>query len=82
MPDGMYLDAVALGEEKLARKMYDVIADKNKYYDYFKWHRYYSFHATNDSADTDEVCAFCAFLNHRKPMNRTQERNVRYWWMS
>lgn len=82
MPDGMYLDAFALGEEKLANKMNDIIGDKNKYYDYFKWHRYYSFHATNDSADTDEICAFCAFVNNNNEMYKTREHTIGDWWIT
>lgn len=82
MPDGMYLDAVSLGVEKLAIKMKDIIEDKNKYYDYFKWHRYYNFYATNESSDTDEMCAFCAFLNNDDRMNKTRQHNIRDWWIS
>lgn len=81
MPDGIYLDAVALGEEKLAKKMNDIIGDKNKYYDYFKWQNYYSFHASNETADTDEICALCAALNNGCRMNKTREFSVRDWWI-
>lgn len=81
MPEGIYLDAIALGEEALARKMSEVILDKEKYYDFFKWHRYYSYHSLSDAADTDTLCAFCAFLNN---MTMRSERRVyaRFtdWW--
>lgn len=82
MPDGMYLDAFALGEEKLAKMMNDIISDKNKYYEYFKWHRYYSFHATNENADTDEICALCAFLNNGNGIKKTRELSIGDWWIS
>lgn len=81
MPEGMYLDAIALGEEALARKMLEIILDKEKYYDYFRWHRYYSYHSLADSADTDTLCTFCAFLNN---ITMRSERRVyaRFtdWW--
>lgn len=80
MPDGMYLDAVALGVDELAKKMNDVIGDKIKYYDFFKWHRYYSYHATDDSAETDEMCAFCEYLNNGNQTNKTRERDFIKWW--
>lgn len=66
LPPGSYLDAYSLGHVTLAAIMNDTIINKDKYYDYFKWHNHYSIHATNDSADTDEICAFCAFLNSKK----------------
>lgn len=78
----MYLDAVALGVDELARKMNEIIKDKNKYYDFFKWHRYYSFHATNESEETDEVCALCAFLNNDNQINKSREHSIREWWFN
>lgn len=71
MPPGMYLDALALGPEALAMKMNDVITHKQKYYDFFKWRRYYSFHEAGESADSDPLCRFCEFLNKRIEMNET-----------
>lgn len=64
MPEGMYLDAIDLGEIELARKMHEIIQDKKKYHDFFRWHRYYSYHSMGESADTDALCALCAFLNN------------------
>lgn len=72
MPPGMYLDALAFGPEALAVKMNDVITHKQKYYDFFKWHRYYSFHDPGESADSDPLCRFCEFLNKRIEINETK----------
>lgn len=72
MPPGMYLDALALGPEALAMEMNDVITYKNKYYDFFKWRRYYSFHDPGENADSDPLCTFCEFLNKRIEMNETK----------
>lgn len=81
MPDGIYLNANEIGEEEMARKMNELIQNKEKYYDYFKWHRYYSYHDVSESADTDPFCKLCAFLNN---MTMRRERRVyasiTQWW--
>lgn len=66
MPKGIYLDANTLEPEELGRIINDTITNKEKYYDFFKWHGHYSFHDPTESADSDEVCALCAFLNDEK----------------
>lgn len=81
MPPGSYLDASFLGHGALAAIMNDAIINKEKYYDYFKWHNHYSIHAANESADSDEICAFCGYLNDKK---RSYTRSVythlnRFW---
>lgn len=71
MPHGSYLNARALGVENLAKAMNDIIHNKEKYYEFFKWRRYYTFHDSKEDADTDEICAFCEFLNNDKKLNRS-----------
>lgn len=66
MPPGSYLDANVLGPLELARIINDTIHNKKKYYDFFKWHGYYSFHAHSESAATDEICSLCTYLNDNK----------------
>lgn len=81
MPDGIYLNANLVGEEEMARKMNDLIHNKEAYYDYFKWHRYYSYHDVTESADTDRVCALCAFLNNMTIRNnRRVYTHLTQWW--
>lgn len=81
MPDGIYLNANVLEEEEMARKMNELIRDKEKYYDYFKWHRYYSYYDATDSADTDPGCAFCAFMNNKtKRSERRVYARFTQWW--
>lgn len=81
MPDGVYLNANVIGEEEMAMKMNTLIQDKEKYYDYFKWHDYYTYHDATDSADTDPVCAFCAFMNNmtRRSQRRVYARFTQWW---
>lgn len=81
MPDGIYLNANLIGEEEMARKMNDLIHNKEVYYDYFKWHTYYSYHDVTESADTDRVCALCAFLNNVTIRNqRRVYTHISQWW--
>lgn len=81
MPDGIYLDGNILSEETLAEKINELIQDKQKYYDYFRWHQYYNYQFTAESGDTDPLCSFCAFLNDES--NRNKRRvYARFdkWW--
>lgn len=81
MPDGIYLNAVQLGQEELAKQINEYIHDKEKYYDFFKWRRYYSYHEVSESADTNRLCAFCALLNNATV--RSQRRvyaRMSEWW--
>lgn len=81
MPEGMYLNALALGVEDLAKIMNDSIHDKDKYYDFFRWHRYYRFHDPRESPDSDEICSFCAFLNDNNRMKRISvHTNITNFW--
>lgn len=81
MPDGIYLNAVQLGEEELARQINTIIHDKQKYYDFFKWRRYYSYHEVSESADTNRLCAFCAVLNNAtvRSQRRVYARMYEWW---
>lgn len=82
MPDGMYLNAFKLGPQEVARIMNDAIRDKKKYYDFFKWHRYYKFHEPSENADSDEICAFCAFLNDKQQIQKsTVYTHITNFWM-
>lgn len=65
MPDGIYLNARWLGVKKLAKKMNDIIQDRERYYDFFKWHGYYSFHNIDENLQHDVVCGFCELLNSK-----------------
>lgn len=81
MPDGIYLDAVKLGEAGLARKMLEIIDNRHEYYDFFKWHRYYSFHGTEESTETDVFCAFCATMNDLVQRNESSVYvSLSQWW--
>lgn len=56
MPDGIYINAETLPKEELAVKIKEAIEDNQKYYDNFRWHRYYSYQYTSESSDTDSPC--------------------------
>lgn len=81
MPYGIYFDVKNYTEEDLASKMNELIENKEKYYDMFRWRNYYSYHSVAESGETDPLCAFCAFLNDDS--KRTQRRvyaRFTEWW--
>lgn len=80
IPDGFYLNGNILSEEEVAAKINEAVQDKRKYYDYFRWHRYYTYQSTY-GGDIDSLCAFCAFLNDNSI--RTKRRvytRIDKWW--
>lgn len=46
--------------------MNDTIHNKDKYYDFFKWRRYYSLNDPSETPETDNICEFCSYLNNEK----------------
>lgn len=81
IPDGIYLDACALGPEQLARQMNNAIVVKKKYYEFFKWRGHYSFLKASETPNTDPICKFCAVLNDVKKRTTTSiHRNTSNWW--
>lgn len=80
-PPGSYIDASRLQPEALARTMHSIINNKEKYYKFFRWRRYYDFNHIYESPETDEFCAFCALLNNYKETNeRKAYTNFIRWW--
>lgn len=81
MPDGMYLNANILGAHILAKEMNDIIKDPKRYFNFFKWHRYYSFHNSDEDNHHDAVCGFCALLNNKTRRNqKTVHKYIAKWW--
>lgn len=81
MPEGIYLNANKLGVRKLAKEMNDIILDPQRYFNFFKWHGYYSFHKTGKDNNHDAVCRFCALLNNKTRRNeRTVYKHMSKWW--
>ncbi|XP_047024591.1 alpha-(1,3)-fucosyltransferase C-like [Helicoverpa zea] len=81
MPDGMYLNARSLTVEELVKQMVNIINDKEKYYDFFRWHNHYTYHYAGDTPDTDYYCEFCRKINDDKFMSRVTIKNdFAKWW--
>lgn len=81
MPDGIYLDAGKLEVKDLAKEMNDIINNPARYLDFFRWHRYYTFHNANEDNFQAAVCGFCAMLNNDTRRNqRTFYKNITKWW--
>lgn len=85
MPDGIYLNARTLGVQGLAEEMASIILDQQRYFDFFKWHGYYTYSDTYnlESNDTYTVCNVCAKLNKLIQGSRsTIYTNITNWWNS
>lgn len=81
MPHGIYLDAKALGVQELAKHMRDIINDKKRYYDLFKWHNHYTYLSADNAMDF-AICNFCAVLNDND-FEQQQKMYVDFldWWV-
>ncbi|KAJ8729960.1 hypothetical protein PYW07_016998 [Mythimna separata] len=55
MPDGIYLNARTVTEKELVKKMVDIINNKEKYYDFFRWHNHYSYHNMDEAPEKDRL---------------------------
>ncbi|KAJ2941191.1 hypothetical protein O0L34_g10423 [Tuta absoluta] len=83
MPDGAYINAKVMEPTKLAKEIHDIITNKERYYGFFKWHNYYSYHNPAASEDTNSLCNFYKMLNRGVKGNkgaRQTYRNFRKWW--
>lgn len=79
----MYLNANVLEAKQLAKKMNKTIHRKSKYYEFFKWHHYYSFHYPDASPDSDHICTMCSIFNIIKQTQliSTYEQITEFWDM-
>lgn len=81
MPDEIYLNAQEFGAQGLAKKMDDIIRDPQIYFNFFKWHGYYSFLNSDEDNYHDAICAFCALLNNKTRRDqRTAYKYITKWW--
>lgn len=83
LPNGSYINASKLKAEKLAKEMYDIINDAQRYNDFFKWHGYYSFEDISDNDHRETLCGLCAFFNSvkLKPDNSAHiYHDIVSWW--
>lgn len=81
MPDGIYLNARELGIVKLGEKINELIKSPDKYAEYFRWKKHYSFHKTSESVQTNEYCRFCSILNNEDKVKKVTGYNdfVKWW---
>lgn len=65
--------------------MNDTILDLNKYYDFFKWQRYYTLQPQGDTPEMNDICGFCTYLNEIKReflYKRRVYTNITKFWNS
>lgn len=81
MPDGIYLNARNLGISKLAKEINDIIYNRSRYYEFFKWHNYYSYHDTTKDDYSNTFCGLCALLNRKTVKSEsTVNKYISGWW--
>lgn len=80
MPDGIYLDAGRMSHIELAKTIVEIIQNKSKYYNFFKWHTYYSYHRPEDMVQTNPYCSFCTFINSIDYSKVSVIENFYKWW--
>ncbi|KAJ8728292.1 hypothetical protein PYW08_016677 [Mythimna loreyi] len=80
MPEGSYLNVQSQSIEALVKKMMEIMNDKQKYYDYFRWTNHYSYHHPEEFPETDYYCEFCRKINDYKSLTQTRYLNFNKWW--
>lgn len=80
LPDGIYLNAYTLGPVKLAQTIAKVISNKKYYYDFFKWHGYYSFHNTEEDDFRQQICGLCTLFNNKTIMTTKTIYHTNVWF--
>ncbi|XP_026763785.2 alpha-(1,3)-fucosyltransferase C-like isoform X2 [Galleria mellonella] len=78
VPPGAYLNARELGPEKLAKAMDEIIKNKTRYYDFFRWRNHFVYEETIGTIDG---CNICTALNDQEKFNTySLYENFRKWW--
>ncbi|CAF4761649.1 unnamed protein product [Pieris macdunnoughi] len=77
LPPGSYLNAVNASAATLAQTMHDIIANREKYYNYFRWRNHY---IISKSTPLDG-CDLCQLMNNPVTLKQTSSyENFRKWW--
>ncbi|XP_053611854.1 alpha-(1,3)-fucosyltransferase C-like isoform X3 [Plodia interpunctella] len=78
LPPGSYLNARELGPENLAVTMKEIIDNRTRYHDFFRWRNHFKYkQGENDT----EICNICTALNDpRKVGTPNLYENFRDWW--
>lgn len=80
MPNGIYLDAKDLGISKVAKEINEIVHNRSRYYDFFKWHEHYSFHDNAKDDYVDTFCGLCALQNRETFGNKRTVLHISRWW--
>ncbi|XP_053611797.1 alpha-(1,3)-fucosyltransferase C-like [Plodia interpunctella] len=79
LPPGSYLDALNLGPMELARTMKEIIENKTRYYDFFRWRNHFVYKRGENST---EICNVCTALNKDLHTNLNIRSGFRLWWIA
>nr|XP_053611515.1 alpha-(1,3)-fucosyltransferase C-like [Plodia interpunctella] len=78
LPPGSYLNARELGPKQLAKTMEEIIKNRTRFYDYFRWRNHFRYKARGL---LNEICNICTALNDDKKAKNYYHLNIfRRWW--
>nr|XP_053612044.1 alpha-(1,3)-fucosyltransferase C-like [Plodia interpunctella] len=77
LPPGSYLNALELGPRQLARTMKEIIENKTRYYDFFRWRNHFVY---KQGDKFTEICNVCTALNENILTNLLLRDAFRLWW--
>ncbi|XP_059057643.1 alpha-(1,3)-fucosyltransferase C-like isoform X2 [Achroia grisella] len=78
LPSGTYLNAREMGPQELAKTMDEIIKNKTRYYDFFRWRNHFVYKETIDTVDS---CNICTALNDEDKFSKySLYKNFRNWW--
>ncbi|XP_013147853.1 PREDICTED: alpha-(1,3)-fucosyltransferase C-like [Papilio polytes] len=80
LPANAYLNAQEYGPEGLARRMFELMHSPSQYQKFFRWRNHYSYHAHDESPDSDNFCNLCAAANKYRFDNDMRKTNFKSWW--
>ncbi|CAH2087887.1 unnamed protein product [Euphydryas editha] len=77
LPPGSYINALNTTSNALAATMYDIIKNKEKYYEFFRWRNHYII----SRAPHLNACALCEMLNSpARLVQKVAYTKFRLWW--
>ncbi|XP_059060995.1 alpha-(1,3)-fucosyltransferase C-like [Achroia grisella] len=77
LPPNSYINGLTMGEETLAKIMNDIVKNRERYYQFFKWKNHY----TITESPVLNLCSLCASLNnHVWLTHRMSFSKFRKWW--
>lgn len=70
-----------MSAQELAQEISNIIDDRERYYNFFKWQNHYSYHYSEEAHDSDPLCKLCEAINDETLMKKkTVIDQFQIWW--